>query len=103
MRIRHPLSASAASPPPTLAPPFLNPVCDLPAFACPQREESAQLTDQVRGDVVKEMLPLVDNFELARTQVGGAGTCGLGGACGVIHTGTMELLLLVDAFAPART
>lgn len=38
-----------------------------------QREESAALTDSVRGDVIKEMLPIVDNFELARTQVRGAG------------------------------
>ncbi|KXZ54694.1 hypothetical protein GPECTOR_4g762 [Gonium pectorale] len=42
---------------------------DFDNFRRRTREESAQLTDSVRGDVIKEMLPLVDNFELARTQV----------------------------------
>lgn len=70
-------------------------------FACPQREENAQLSDQVRGDVVKELLPLVDNFELARTQVGcGAGACSLRGVCGSMHRAKVELLPLVDAVAP---
>ncbi|KAG2434678.1 hypothetical protein HXX76_007571 [Chlamydomonas incerta] len=42
---------------------------DFDNFRRRTREESAALTDSVRGDVIKEMLPIVDNFELARTQV----------------------------------
>ncbi|MEW5303654.1 MAG: hypothetical protein WDW36_006325 [Sanguina aurantia] len=32
-------------------------------------EESLRAKDQVRGDVIKDLLPIVDNFELARTNV----------------------------------
>lgn len=32
-------------------------------------EEKAQITDSARSEVVKDLLPLVDAFELARTQV----------------------------------
>ncbi|EFJ47186.1 hypothetical protein VOLCADRAFT_109146 [Volvox carteri f. nagariensis] len=42
---------------------------DFENFRRRTREENAQLTDNVRGDVIKELLPIVDNFELARTQV----------------------------------
>lgn len=35
----------------------------------PQTEEKAALQDSVKSDVVKELLPLIDNFELARTNV----------------------------------
>lgn len=35
----------------------------------PQREEKDALADSVRGDIVTSLLPVVDNFELARTQV----------------------------------
>jgi len=34
-----------------------------------QRDEKDALADSVRGDVVTSLLPVVDNFELARTQV----------------------------------
>ncbi len=34
-----------------------------------QAAEKDALTDSVRGDVIGQLLPLVDNFELARTQV----------------------------------
>ncbi len=44
-----------------------------PSLALPpiplQRDEKDQLADSVRGDVVTSLLPVVDNFELARTQV----------------------------------
>ena len=36
---------------------------------CLQGLEKLELTDKVRGDVITELLPIVDNFELARTQV----------------------------------
>lgn len=48
---------------------FIRLTADFDNFRRRTREENAQLSDQVRGDVVKELLPLVDNFELARTQV----------------------------------
>ncbi|GFR50453.1 hypothetical protein Agub_g12674 [Astrephomene gubernaculifera] len=48
---------------------YLRLQADFDNFRRRTKEESAQLTDSVRGDVVKELLPLVDNFELARTQV----------------------------------
>jgi molecular chaperone GrpE len=41
----------------------------LPHAAHPQRDEKDQLAVSVRGDVVTSLLPVVDNFELARTQV----------------------------------
>jgi hypothetical protein len=34
-----------------------------------QKDEKDSLADSVRGDVIQQLLPLVDNFELARTQV----------------------------------
>lgn len=35
----------------------------------PQADEKAELSSRAKGDVVLGLLPLVDNFELARTQV----------------------------------
>jgi hypothetical protein len=37
--------------------------------ACLQADEKAELSSRAKGDVVLGLLPLVDNFELARTQV----------------------------------
>lgn len=34
-----------------------------------QADEKAELSSRAKGDVVLGLLPLVDNFELARTQV----------------------------------
>jgi molecular chaperone GrpE len=34
-----------------------------------QQTEKDALADSVRSDVVQQLLPLIDNFELARTQV----------------------------------
>ncbi|KAG2491990.1 hypothetical protein HYH03_009720 [Edaphochlamys debaryana] len=48
---------------------FIRLTADFDNFRRRTREESAQITDNVRSDVIKELLPLVDNFELARTQV----------------------------------
>eukprot|EP00983_Pelagomonas_calceolata_P049282 1141441-Pelagomonas_calceolata.AAC.3 len=39
------------------------------ANPCPQAGEKEAIASKVTGDVVAELLPLVDNFELARTQV----------------------------------
>lgn len=36
---------------------------------CVQADEKAELSTRAKGDVVANLLPLVDNFELARTQV----------------------------------
>lgn len=36
---------------------------------CLQADEKAELSSRAKGDVVLGLLPLVDNFELARTQV----------------------------------
>lgn len=36
---------------------------------CVQADEKAELSSRAKGDVVLGLLPLVDNFELARTQV----------------------------------
>lgn len=36
---------------------------------CVQADEKAELSSRAKGDVVASLLPLVDNFELARTQV----------------------------------
>lgn len=38
---------------------------------CLQKDEKDSLADSVRGDVVMQLLPLIDNFELARTQARG--------------------------------
>ncbi|GIL91669.1 hypothetical protein Vretimale_9545 [Volvox reticuliferus] len=48
---------------------FVRLTADFENFRRRTREENIQLTDSVRGDVIKELLPIVDNFELARTQV----------------------------------
>lgn len=40
-----------------------------PPFAILQKEEKDAVAESVRGDVITQLLPLVDNFELARTQV----------------------------------
>ena len=48
----------------------ISPLLLFPSASPPlQRDEKDQLADSVRGDVVTSLLPVVDNFELARTQV----------------------------------
>lgn len=45
------------------------------------KEEKDNVGSMVKADVVKELLPLLDNFESARTQVGysvGCAGCGCG-------------------------
>jgi len=42
---------------------------DFDNFRRRSREEKDALANSVRGDVVLQLLPLIDNFELARTQV----------------------------------
>lgn len=45
----------------------------------PQAKEKDELAARAKGDMVLGLLPLVDNFELARTQVGGAARRGWDG------------------------
>lgn len=66
------VSTSAPHPPLYLAP-ACKPTLTLAVPCTPtlrtQREEKDALADSVRGDIVTSLLPVVDNFELARTQV----------------------------------
>jgi molecular chaperone GrpE len=39
------------------------------SLLCVQAVEKDELASRAKGDVVLNLLPLVDNFELARTQV----------------------------------
>lgn len=48
---------------------FLRLTADFDNYRRRTGEEKAQIADSARSDVVKDLLPLVDAFELARTQV----------------------------------
>lgn len=48
---------------------YLRLTADFENFRRRTATEKEELTDRVRGDVLQQLLPLIDNFELARTQV----------------------------------
>lgn len=72
--------ATAALPPVPIPIDLVKPRC---CCGCDdlQKDEKDALADSVRGDVVQLLLPLVDNFELARTQVRSTLQCDVQSVC----------------------
>lgn len=75
----NPADETRTAPPPAAPPP--NPT---------QAKEKDDLSARAKGDVVTGLLPLVDNFELARTQVGGGRWRGGGWLHGQVGGGPVE-------------
>lgn len=55
----------------TLKDQYLRLNADFDNFRRRTKDEKDVLKDTIRGDIITSLLPVVDNFELARTQVRG--------------------------------